>query len=83
MLKQYIKKYDIDFCIANGENVNEGKSISEQDAKELFGLGVHVITSGNHIWDRWQVKSLLATERNLLRPLNYPKEKPWIRLRCL
>ncbi|MGB2868532.1 MAG: TIGR00282 family metallophosphoesterase [Bacteroidota bacterium] len=76
MLKQYLQKYEIDFCIANGENVNEGKSISEEETKVLFGLGVHVITSGNHIWDRWQIKPLLAKERNLLRPLNYPKENP-------
>ena len=76
LLKQYMKKYEIDFCVANGENVNEGKSISEQDVKELFEMGVHVITSGNHIWDRWQAKGLLAAERNLLRPLNYPKENP-------
>ena len=76
LLKQYLKKYEIDFCIANGENVNEGKSISEGEAKELFEMGIHVITSGNHIWDRWQAKSLLASERNVLRPLNYPKENP-------
>ena len=47
VLKQYIKKYEIDFCVANGENVNEGKSITEEETKELFDLGVHVITSGN------------------------------------
>ena len=70
LLKQYMKKYEIDFCIANGENVSEGKSISEAEAKEVFDMGVHVITSGNHIWDRWQIKALLANERNLLRPLN-------------
>jgi metallophosphoesterase (TIGR00282 family) len=76
LLKQYAKKYEIDFCIANGENVNEGKSILEQEAKELFDMGIHVITTGNHVWDRWQVKALLASERNILRPLNYPKENP-------
>ncbi|MBI4430024.1 MAG: TIGR00282 family metallophosphoesterase [Ignavibacteriales bacterium] len=76
LLKQYIQKFDIDFCVVNGENTTEGKSISEEDAKALFGLGVHVITSGNHLWDRWQVKKLLEKERNLLRPLNYPRENP-------
>ncbi|MBI3006602.1 MAG: TIGR00282 family metallophosphoesterase [Ignavibacteriales bacterium] len=76
LLKQFIQKFEIDFCVVNGENTTEGKSISEEDAKTLFGLGVHVITSGNHLWDRWQIKKLLEKERNLLRPLNYPRENP-------
>ncbi|MEK6566218.1 MAG: TIGR00282 family metallophosphoesterase [Bacteroidota bacterium] len=76
VLKQYLQKYEVDFCFVNGENTTEGKSISEEDAKALFDLGVHVITTGNHLWDRWQVKKLLEKERNLLRPLNYPRENP-------
>jgi hypothetical protein len=76
LLKQYIQKYEIDFCFVNGENVTDGKGIDEADAKVLFELGVHVITTGNHLWDRWQAKSLLSKERNILRPLNYPKENP-------
>ena len=76
LLKQYIQKYEIDFCVVNGENVTEGKGIDEADAKTLFELGVHVITTGNHLWDRWQAKALISKERNILRPLNYPKENP-------
>lgn len=76
LLKQYLQKYEVDFCIVNGENVADGKGISDEDAKALFDLGVHVITSGNHLWDRWQTKALLAKERNILRPLNYPRENP-------
>ncbi|MEX1140580.1 MAG: TIGR00282 family metallophosphoesterase [Bacteroidota bacterium] len=74
LLKQYLKKYEVDFCIVNGENTTDGKGISEEDAKTLFGLGVHVITTGNHLWDRWQSRALLAKEKNILRPLNYPRE---------
>lgn len=74
LLKSYLQKYEVDFCIVNGENVTDGKGVSEEDAKTLFGLGVHVITTGNHLWDRWQSRALLAKERNILRPLNYPRE---------
>ncbi len=74
VLKQYVQKYHVDLCVANGENVTEGKGISEEDAKVLFDLGVHVITTGNHLWDRWQARKLLAKEKNILRPLNYPRE---------
>jgi metallophosphoesterase (TIGR00282 family) len=76
VLKQYLQKYEVDLCIVNGENTTEGKGVSDQDAKTLFELGVHVITTGNHLWDRWQSKALLAKERNILRPLNYPRENP-------
>lgn len=76
LLKQYLQKYEIDFCVANGENTDEGKSITEDQARILFDLGVHVITSGNHIWDNWKVKALLAKEKHILRPLNYPKGNP-------
>ncbi len=35
---------------------------------------MHVITTGNHLWDRWGVRELLVKEKNILRPLNYPRE---------
>ena len=76
LLKQYTQKYEIDFCVVNGKNATEGKGIDEADAKALFELGVHVLTTGNHLWDRWQAKALISKERNILRPLNYPKENP-------
>ncbi len=76
LLKSYIQKYEVDLCVANGENLVEGKGINEEVASRLFGLGVHVITGGNHLWDNWNAKKLLAANRNVLRPLNYPAENP-------
>ncbi len=74
ILKSLLEKYNIDFCIANGENVADGKGITEEDAKALFALGVHVITGGNHTWDRWDSRKVLGSNRNILRPINYPRE---------
>jgi len=76
LIKSYIQKYDVDFCIANGENLIEGKGINEEGANKLFGLGIHVITGGNHLWDNWNARKLLSSNRNVLRPLNYPSENP-------
>ncbi len=76
LLKSFVQKYSIDLCIANGENLVDGKGINEEGAKKLFDLGVHVITGGNHLWDNWHAKKLLASNRNVLRPLNYPSENP-------
>jgi len=74
LLKNYVQKYKIDFCIANGENLVDGKGIDEPSAKRIFDLGVHVITGGNHLWDNWHAKKLLSSNENVLRPLNYPQE---------
>lgn len=69
-----IKNYNLQFVIANGENAHEGKGITETQCLQLFNLGVHVITSGNHIWDR--KKTFFVDEpriqKYLLRPFNYP-----------
>jgi metallophosphoesterase (TIGR00282 family) len=61
-----------DFVIANGENIYEGKGIRPADAQALFDAEVDVITSGNHVWERWQSKKVLESNTNVLRPVNYP-----------
>ena len=76
LIKNYIQKYQIDFCITNGENLVDGKGIDEKTAEKVFNLGIHVITGGNHLWDNWNARKLLASHRNVLRPLNYPAENP-------
>ncbi len=64
--------YKIDCTIVNGENIWNGKGLSEADAATLFSLGVDCITTGNHIWENWKSKPLLASNLPVLRPLNYP-----------
>lgn len=76
VLKSYFQKYSIDFCIANGENLVDGKGINDEMAARVFAMGVHVITGGNHLWDNWGARKILAANRNVLRPLNYPSENP-------
>jgi metallophosphoesterase (TIGR00282 family) len=76
ILKSYIQKYSIDFCIANGENLVDGKGINDEMAARVFAMGVHVITGGNHLWDNWGARKILSSNRNVLRPLNYPSENP-------
>ncbi len=68
-----IQKYKADFVIVNGENSSGGKGCTEKEGKILFDLGVHVITGGNHTWDKHQSQDYLKKEPRALRPLNYPK----------
>jgi metallophosphoesterase (TIGR00282 family) len=74
LIPNYLKKYEVDLLIINGENVTEGKGIAEEHAKKLFEAGAHVITTGNHVWDRWDSRKVLGGDRRILRPLNYPRE---------
>lgn len=71
-LSELKTKYKSDCVIANGENAAGGKGITEIEAERLFSAGVDIITSGNHIWDNWQGRPLLAKNPKVIRPLNYP-----------
>jgi metallophosphoesterase (TIGR00282 family) len=44
-------------------------------AGELFGLGINVITMGNHTFDRKDFEQALANPK-VLRPANYPPNVP-------
>lgn len=72
-LPKLIDKYKADFVIANGENISDGKGCTEKEGKALFDLGVHVVTGGNHTWDKHQAQDYLKKEARVLRPLNYPR----------
>ena len=78
LMKKYLpelrKEFEIDFCIANGENAAHGKGITEKTANELFTCGVDVFTSGNHIWDRKDSIDYLKNEQRILVPLNYSEK---------
>jgi hypothetical protein len=62
----------IDLTIANGENAAGGFGITPSLAEDLFALGIDVITSGNHIWDKREIFDYFARQPRLLRPANYP-----------
>lgn len=71
-LQSIATKYNTNFTIVNGENIDNGKGINDKQAKMLFEADVKVITTGNHIWENWNGRPLLAKDSRVLRPLNYP-----------
>jgi len=76
ILPGIIDKYETDFVVANAENSHEGRGLNENIVKSLYQLGVHVITGGNHSFDKWKIFSYMKEDMHLLRPLNYPKGNP-------
>jgi hypothetical protein len=67
-----------DLILANGENAAAGFGITPALVDELLDLGIAVLTSGNHIWDKKEIYSYLREhpDGRLLRPANYPAEAP-------
>lgn len=76
LLPRLRQERDVDFVVANGENLAGGYGVTPSLVEDLFGWGVDVITSGNHIWDRREGVALLDNEPRLLRPANYPAGNP-------
>ncbi len=75
-LKRIVAEEQIDLTIANSENSAGGFGITPMIAEELFGLGIHVMTTGNHIWDKKEIYDYFAKQPRLLRPANYIPELP-------
>ncbi len=71
-----VERHGIDVVLANGENAAGGAGITREITKDLLKAGVHVLTSGNHIWDKREVIEFIADEPRLLRPANYPAGTP-------
>lgn len=75
-LPSLIDKLKIDFVIANAENAAGGFGITKSICEEIFSVGVNILTSGNHIWDKKEAIQYIMEEKRLLRPANYPDEAP-------
>ena len=75
-LHRIVDRYNIDVVIANGENASGGFGLTAESARELFACGIHLFTSGNHIWDKKEALEYLKKEERIIRPANYPGGAP-------
>ena len=66
----------IGLIVANAENAAGGFGITPLIAEELLSLGVDVLTTGNHIWDKREINDYLPQQPRLLRPANYADGLP-------
>ncbi|MEW6170063.1 MAG: TIGR00282 family metallophosphoesterase [Candidatus Omnitrophota bacterium] len=66
---------NIDFVVANAENVAGGSGITARTAKDLFKLGCDVLTSGDHVWRRQEILEIID-QMSITRPLNLPALSP-------
>jgi 2',3'-cyclic-nucleotide 2'-phosphodiesterase len=71
-----VDHHGVDLVIANAENSASGFGVTKDIGDTLLELGIHVMTSGNHIWDKKEVIDYIASQPRLLRPANYPAGVP-------
>ena len=77
-LHRLVDRHTIDIVIANGENAAGGFGLTAEVAKELFGHGIHLLTGGNHIWDKKEQVSFILSDPRIIRPANYPAGAPGV-----
>ncbi len=83
-LPELVATRQIDLVVANGENAAAGFGLTPPLAEELMEMGIQVITTGNHIWDKKEIVEYFASAdsnpyspaRRVLRPANYPAGSP-------
>lgn len=74
LLPDIKKEENIDLVIANAENGAAGFGITDKVYEEFTEkIGVDLLTSGNHIWDKKELIENIDKYPKLLRPLNYPE----------
>ena len=66
------QEFNIDFTIANGENSADGMGITLKILKDMYALGVDVVTMGNHTWGKKDIFTFIDDDL-INRPANYSR----------
>ncbi len=83
-LGHVIETHAVDLVVINAENAAGGFGVTPGIAEEMFDLGAHVLTTGNHIWDKREIIDWMHSvpagsherPRRVLRPANYAPGTP-------
>lgn len=75
-LPRLVDHHLIDFIVANGENLASGRGVTPATAKEMFKLGVNVLTNGNHCWDQRDFLKQIDDDDRFIRPANFSAYAP-------
>ena len=83
-LSALVESQQVDLLVVNAENSAGGFGVTPATADELFDLGAHVLTTGNHVWDKREIIDYMQgapakshdRARRLLRPANYVDGSP-------
>jgi 2',3'-cyclic-nucleotide 2'-phosphodiesterase len=72
-LQDIVATNRVDLAIANAENAAGGFGLTPAIAEDLYAMGLDVLTTGNHVWDKRELYAYLDRQPRLVRPANYPQ----------
>jgi 2',3'-cyclic-nucleotide 2'-phosphodiesterase len=83
-LEGIVREHSIDLVLANGENAAAGFGITPALAEDLLEMGIDVLTTGNHVWDKREIVDYFlaangnphSPARRVLRPANFARDLP-------
>jgi 2',3'-cyclic-nucleotide 2'-phosphodiesterase len=76
LLPRLRDQHRVDFTVVNVENAAGGFGVTQAIADDVLDLGVDVMTTGNHVWDKREIGGYIVKENRLLRPANFPAGTP-------
>lgn len=71
-----VAEHRLDLVIANVENISGGHGVDKARIREMWEAGVHLCTTGNHVWQNREIFDFIDAEPRLLRPANFPDPCP-------
>lgn len=74
IIPRLIRERQIDFVVANAENVAGGSGLTAAMFKKILNYGVDVCTMGDHIYKRKEIVPTLEQSERIIRPANLPPE---------
>jgi len=75
-LRGLILEEQLDLVVANAENSAGGSGLTPANYRELIEAGVDAITLGDHIYRRREINPILESEKNIVKPANFPDSAP-------
>lgn len=75
-LWDYRKRQNINMVVCNAENAAVGNGLDPQSAEKLLASGCDILTGGNHIFRKKEIRAYLEKTNSLIRPANYPFGAP-------
>jgi metallophosphoesterase (TIGR00282 family) len=76
-LPELIQEHGVDFVVAQGENLSNGKGMQLSAIKEMQEAGVNFFTGGNWTLKREEINPMLEDPKGpVVRPANYPAGTP-------
>ena len=75
-LPTLVAREGIDLVVANAENASGGSGMTPRVYRQLRAAGVDLVTMGDHIYKKAELRSVLEKEDRICKPANFPAEAP-------